>query len=51
MRYAIANCVLDTVHDLVVPGGHSAPDKVSDQWLPWIGDLFAATPFKSSCPQ
>ncbi|WP_327140579.1 lipase family protein [Nocardia sp. NBC_01327] len=47
-----AMCTLGTpVHDLIVPGGHGAPDKVSDQWLPWIGDLFAGTPLKSTCPQ
>ncbi|MCU1648100.1 MAG: hypothetical protein JWN03_8375 [Nocardia sp.] len=45
-------CTLGTpVHDLVVPGGHDAPSTVVAQWLPWIGDLFAGTPIKSTCPQ
>lgn len=45
-------CALGTpVHDLVVPGGHDAPDTVPDQWLQWIDDLFAGTPITSTCPQ
>jgi predicted esterase len=44
-------CALGTpVHDLVAPGGHGAPANVADQWLGWIGDLFAGAPFQSSCP-
>jgi pimeloyl-ACP methyl ester carboxylesterase len=43
-------CALGTpVHDLVVPGGHDAPGAVTDQWLNWIGDLFAVTPIESTC--
>jgi alpha-beta hydrolase superfamily lysophospholipase len=44
-------CALGTpVHDLVVPGGHDAPDAVSDRWLHWIGDLFTSAPIESTCP-
>lgn len=44
-------CALGTpVHDLVVSGGHDAPGNVSDQWLRWIGDLFAGAPVTSTCP-
>jgi len=43
-------CALDTpVHDLVVPGGHSAPGTVADQWLGWIQNLFSDKPFVSTC--
>ncbi len=44
-------CSLGTqVHDLVVPGGHSAPNGATAQWASWIGDLFAGSPFQSTCP-
>jgi fermentation-respiration switch protein FrsA (DUF1100 family) len=45
-------CALGTpVHDVVVPGDHDAPDHVSDQWLAWVGDLFAGTPIATTCPR
>ncbi len=44
-------CALGTpVHDLVVPGGHSAPTGAASQWASWIADLFAGNPFQSTCP-
>lgn len=43
-------CALGTpVHDRIVPGGHSAPDGESEQWLGWIDALFADAPFESTC--
>ncbi|MEV6769426.1 lipase family protein [Nocardia sp. NPDC051030] len=43
-------CALGSpVHDLIVPGGHDAPTPVADRWQAWIGDLFAGTPFQSTC--
>ncbi|WP_157556559.1 hypothetical protein [Nocardia acidivorans] len=44
-------CALRTpVHDVVIPGGHSAPDAAPDQWTGWIGDLIADTPISSTRP-
>lgn len=43
-------CALGTpVHDEVVPGGHDAPDQISERWLGWIDDLFAGASFTSTC--
>jgi hypothetical protein len=29
----------------------TSPASASDQWLHWVGDLFAGTPFDSTCPR
>jgi hypothetical protein len=29
----------------------TSPASASDQWLQWVGDLFADAPFESTCPR
>ncbi|MFI9384625.1 hypothetical protein [Kutzneria sp. NPDC052558] len=39
------------VHDVVIPGGHEAPNTQPATWTSWITDLFEGSPIATTCPK